>query len=266
MIDSNEIKQRLTPEDVIQICAELGSDCSNQSTYKDALIFNTYICHGGDSYKLYYYIDSKTFHCFTCSSSYDIFELVRRAKGFGTFVQAYYWLLNFLHLSSNYGFASKQIELTDDWAILHKVQSYQKPKESTELKPINQNMINYFYGPVLPTEWEKENIDYDTCVKYDIRIDPSIPKIIIPHKDINGQVVGIRGRTYNPEELEAGCKYMPVILDHHTIYNHPLGSNLYGLYENAEVIKRLKKVVIFESDQPLKPIFHFRILQPFLIS
>jgi hypothetical protein len=236
------------------VCAALGSDYKEDK--QGNLIFNTYICHGGDSEKLYYYCETKTFRCYTCSSSYDIFELVRRAKGFHTFGQAYYWILEFFHWSTTSGFTEKVVELTDDWSILHKLRSYNEMQETAELKPINQNMVNLFGDPILPEEWEKENIDFDTCKKYGIRIDSSVPRIIIPHKDIHGNIVGIRGRTYNPFELENGGKYMPICLEGQW-YSHPLGSNLYGLYENAETIKKLKKVVIFESEKSVLMIDHF---------
>ena len=38
--------------------------------------------------------------------------------------------------------------------------------------------------------------------KYNIRFSPTQNKIIIPHYDINGRLVGIRGRALNIEEVE----------------------------------------------------------------
>ncbi len=51
---------------------------------------------------------------------------------------------------------------------------------------------------------------------------------------------------------------MPVIRNG-IMYNHPTGANLYGLYENLENIKRMKKLIIFESEKSvmqLDTIYH----------
>ena len=61
-----------------------------------------------------------------------------------------------------------------------------------------------------PTEWTKEGISPEVMKAYGIRIDSALLKIIIPHRNINGELIGIRGRAYNPIELDDGKKYMPV--------------------------------------------------------
>ena len=44
-------------------------------------------------------------------------------------------------------------------------------------------------------------------------------KILIPHYNLNGQLIGIRGRAFNKEELEQGRKYSPVQIGN-TLYTH----------------------------------------------
>ena len=82
--DKNAILKALTKEQVIKIVTDLGSK-GYRTDSSGNLIFQT-ICHGGDSYKLYYYHEptdqysGRTFHCYTsCSESFSIFELVIRA-------------------------------------------------------------------------------------------------------------------------------------------------------------------------------------------
>ena len=83
--DKQAILDNLTPEDVTKICIDLGSEGVRRGRNKE-LIFQT-ICHGGGSWKLYYYPEpyekypGKIFHCYTkCSESFGIFELVIRAN------------------------------------------------------------------------------------------------------------------------------------------------------------------------------------------
>ena len=84
--------------------------------------------------------------------------------------------------------------------------------------------------------------------KFNIRYSVSRNQIIIPHYDINGNLIGIRGRTLNEEEAEEFGKYRPIEIEG-VEYAHPLSLNLYGIYENKEAIKRIKRVVLFEGEK-----------------
>ena len=84
--------------------------------------------------------------------------------------------------------------------------------------------------------------------RYDIRYSISQNKIIIPHRDVDGRLVGIRGRALNDWEVENVGKYMPIKLEQ-LWYKHPLSMNLYGLYENKEIIKKHKICYVFESEK-----------------
>ena len=77
--------------------------------------------------------------------------------------------------------------------------------------------------------------------------DPHSNGIIIPHYDINDNLIGIRIRTLIKEQEKYG-KYRPAILNG-TMYNHPLGFNLYNINNSREHIRSLKKVFIFESEK-----------------
>ena len=71
--------------------------------------------------------------------------------------------------------------------------------------------------------------------------------IIIPHLNYNGDLVGIRRRTLNEEEIEY-AKYMPETIENIT-YAHALGLNWYGLYQNKEAIQRSKTAIITEGEK-----------------
>ena len=250
MLDSNKVKDMLTPEDIVKLCSELqGYETQLYDNYGNP-IFCTSICHGGDSEKLYYFIDSKKFFCFTCNSSYDVFELVRRAKGFETFKEAYRYVVDFFKLRDFFIEDTEEEELTSDWDIFQKVHDYSQEvsMEPDKLPAIQENLLEYFYPLAAPKEWLKDGISARVMRYYNIRVDSALQKIIIPHRDINGNLVGIRGRTFDPRELDEGKKYMPVFIEGE-MYNHPLGKNLFGIYENKEVIKKIGKVFVVEGEK-----------------
>ena len=249
----NKIKSQLTVDDIVNLVSEgLGAGPCKYDTQGNP-IFAT-VCHnpdGGGSHKLYYYIDTQTFVCYTNCGSFDVFELVKKVKGFSGFSEAYYWVCNYFGLinAPQRGFIPPCVELTPDWDLLNKIHDYQENAEeervNTEILP--EGLLNYYFVGY-PLEWLREGITKEAMDKYDIRIDIGAQKIIIPHRDGEGNLIGIRGRSYNVFDLDNGKKYMPAFMGER-MFNHPLGGFLYGLDKNKDVISRLGKVCIFESEK-----------------
>lgn len=249
MLDSNKVRDMLTTEQIIQLCCDLQED---DTYFYDAYgnpIFNTCLDHKtGDAWKLYYYPETHLFHCYTRGESYDIFELVRRAKEFEEFIDAYRFIIAYFNLKDD-GKAAEVRTLTDDWNIFQTMQDFDKKVEDGKVNGVVQeNLLEYFYPLAAPMEWQKDHILPEVMRYYGIRVDSALHKIIIPHRNIDGELIGIRGRTYDPFELEDGKKYMPVFIQG-DMYNHMLGKNLFGLYENKDTIRKIKKVLIVESEK-----------------
>jgi hypothetical protein len=69
----------------------------------------------------------------------------------------------------------------------------------------------------------------------------------------------LRGRTLGKQEGETFGKYRPLKINK-TLYNHPLGMNLYGLNWAKNQIPIIKKAIIFESEKSvLKYMSYFGI-------
>lgn len=252
MLSTDKIKKQLSTEDIIKLCVALqGSDEYYFDTHGNP-IFNTILDHpGGDSFKLYLLKDTQLFHCFTGNAdTYDVFEMVCRARQC-SFREAYDYIVEFFHLNRfRNGFEEEETPPLGEWDIFQKVEDYEK-FASTTTKPnaeVAENMLEYFYPLAAPEEWIREGISPEVMLKYGIRIDSALSKIIIPHRDINGKLVGIRGRAFDPNELLDGKKYMPVYIEG-KLYNHKLGTNLYGLYENQENIRRIRRVLVYEGEK-----------------
>ena len=249
MLDSNKVKDMLTVEQIIELCCYLqGDDTYFYDTYGHP-IFSTALDHkDGGSWKLFYYPESKKFYVFTRGESYDIFELVRRAKDLNEFYDAYKFVVDFFKIKDD-GSTSENFILTEDWSVFQTIQDFEKVTTSAEdNKVIQENLLEYFYPLAAPEEWQKDHISPTVMRYYGIRVDPALHKIIIPHRNIDGDLIGIRGRTYDPFELADGKKYMPVFIQGE-MYNHMLGKNLFGLYENKKTIQKIKKVLIVESEK-----------------
>lgn len=245
-MDAHEIRESLTPQQIIQVFQSLGED-DYKLDVNGHLIFKT-ICHGGNSHKLYYYPDNKQFHCFThCSDSFDIFELVQRVRHCN-FVESVSYICKLFGIQQTRkrGFVSTK-NLINDWDIINKYIKYKQESITVEVNTFNINILNLFKDLYHQT-WIDDGISIESMQKYEIKFDIIRNKIIIPHFNEQGQLIGIRGRALNPEEVDAGKKYMPLYVEN-IEYRHPLGYNLFALDKNKEAIKKIKKIAIFESEK-----------------
>ena len=93
--------------------------------------------------------------------------------------------------------------------------------------------------------------------KFNILYSISQNKIIIPHYDINNNLIGIRGRALNKWEIENIGKYMPVKIEN-TWYKHPLSLNLYGLNINKDNIRKNGYVFLFEAEKSVLQFENFQ--------
>lgn len=256
-LDKEAIINALTLDDIKKILKELGS-----AEYKDygekGIAFKT-VCHGGNKYKLYYYhkgtdtYPPRIFHCYTdCGDTFGICELVLRAKRAQGIRITFYQALQFIASTTNNTVYTQKINISNqpkvinDWEWIASFKE-KKIKKIPAMNTISEFILEMFcYIP--HEEWLKEGISRDSLMRYEIGYWAKENKITIPHRDMYGRLVGIRGRALNEEEIKAGCKYMPLKVEGNYL-THELGSNLYGLNVNLENIKRVKKIILFEAEK-----------------
>ena len=251
--NKDEIKNSLSIEQVESLIAELGGDPRRQG---DLLVCRT-ICHGGESHKLYYYNNTKLFRCYTeCNDTFDLFELIIKIKKQNhenwTLYNAVIYVINYFSLDFDYAFPNKKDDLLD-WTLFSKWEknNNQEEQKIVKLKIYDNTILKNFPRPrILP--WEREGILKQVCDDYGICYDPSSGGIIIPHFNINNELVGIRERTLIKENEIYG-KYRPAVLNG-IMYNHPLGFNLYNLNNSKKAISNIKKAIVFEGE---KSTLHF---------
>lgn len=247
-IATNSSKPVLSVDDVIKIVESLGSEPPYYSSDGRALIFQT-ICHNlphHGSRKLYYYIESNTFHCYTeCGDSFDIYELIMRSLQ----CDFYHALLHIqgllgIRLERKVGIVQQKV---DDWNLIDKYANRIRNATNDSLKEFPASLVSY-YTKAYPEEWRNDNIVPSAMDTYHIHFDVAKNEIIIPHYDINGRLIGIRSRVLDPYAVAAGFKYVPTTLEGND-FRHQLRNNLYGLYQNQETIRRTGKLVIFEAEK-----------------
>ena len=244
----NKILDMITTSDIVQLVSKFGIPETSIRYYNNQLIMPTG-CHneiiGTAKHKLYYYEDSKKFHCYTCCGSMNPFEFV---------VQAYR-TRGIKYSLSNAAIIIERIiqeRLKDGFAIVTPPSNVKKEidedwhKSLTEYNPSIMNCFsrNKKYLKV----WEKEGISFDAMDKFGIKFDMIRNRMVIPIYDDKGVFVGAKVRNFNQEDIENGRKYMPLI-HNNEIYTYDKGKILYGLNFNKKNIKNAKRAIIFESEK-----------------
>lgn len=238
----DEVISNLTEQDIIDLMKYFG--VTNYKMTPEAIIFPT-ICHNIDidnaSMKLYYYRDNHFFYCYTEDGGMSVFKFVEQV--YKTRGIDYDWYNDVFLLitkgKKNEGFKTEKRELLSD--------RYGRRKRERQLEIYPKGVLDVF-EKIYPTQWLEEGISKETMDKFDIKFSISQNKIIIPHYNENGELVGIRGRALNTWEIENIGKYMPVQIEQKW-YKHPLSLNLYGLNETKENIKKNGYVYLFEGEK-----------------
>lgn len=246
MKDYKEIIKEMTEEQVIRVMQALGAD--SYKTDSDGNLMFRSICHNSNSYKLYYYPTSKNFYCFRDSENFNIFSLAMKIRQCD-FFEAYRYICSILGIDTGNAVKSGIVfngtnHIKDDWEFINKyIEDNDVPKEQHE-EIFNKETLD-FYSDLYWQGWIQDNISVESMQKFGIRYDVNKNAIIIPHYNINNELVGIRCRNLDEN---AFAKYCPAQIEDKW-YAHSLASHLYGLSKNKDIIKNLGKVMLCESEK-----------------
>ena len=252
--NKDKIKQAITDEQIFQFLKEYGGE----PVWRGDNIVSRTICHNHPedecSHKLYYYTNTKLFKCYTgCSETggYDIFDLVRKIHKLKSVEMSLYdaqlFVVNYFCFDVVGDFYKRDIN--DDFYILSKYEGILQPiaqQKEVSLKTFDEKILKNFPFKRV-AGWEREGITEEVMRARAIKFDPLNYGIIIPHFNMNNQLIGIRERTLIKENEENG-KYRPAIING-KMYNHALGFNLYNLNNSKDNIKLIKKTIVFEGEK-----------------
>ena len=244
-MDYKQIIDNLDINSIVELMKKLGADRYEEK--EKFFIFPT-ICHNINSaeasMKLYLYKDTKLFVCYTEDGNMSIFKFLKtyyetRQIEYDWFEDIYNVVLNCGNFRPKEGFDTIQYQSLKE--------RYQIKKKTVELQQYSNGILDMFMKNY-PVEWLNDGISKRAMDKYNIKYSVSQNKIIIPHYDINNNLIGIRGRALNEWEIENIGKYMPIQIEKKW-YTHPLSLNLYGLNHTKENIKKYGICYIGEAEK-----------------
>lgn len=241
--DYQTIVGELDDEKVKKILDNFNIPYVDKGTY----ILMPTICHHAQeedaSWKLYYYKNTHIFQCYSSCGSMSIFTFL---KNFYTAQNIIYdWYEDILQVILNC--SNIQSHATNSNRYKSIQDNYTPRKERKQLPAYSEGILDVFIK-YYPIEWLNDGISRAAMDKFNICFSPTQNKIIIPHYDAAGRLVGIRGRALDEWEIENFGKYMPVQIEGKW-YSHPLSLNLYGLNFNKENIKNTGIAYIGEAEK-----------------
>jgi hypothetical protein len=262
-LDKNAILESLSKEDIKKVVMSLGSD-EPKIDNSGNLLFQT-ICHNhpdpNNSYKLYYYHEpngehkGKLFHCYSgCNDSFGIIELVIRAKRNQGSNLTWYKALRYIAqitgkiITSSAEEIEQKSQRIDDFTWINRLKNIKKKQKAVPtLTEINENILDIFcYYPWKP--WTEDHISAEAMSQFEIGYYGYQHSLTIPHRDINGRLIGIRQRLLDEWEIENIGKYVPVQIENKFLA-HSLGNNLYGAHIVKDKVQRCKKIMLVESEK-----------------
>lgn len=250
-MDFKELRQQLTDEMIKNLLGQFNVYPVFED--EDKIIFPT-CCHNleGGSPKLFYYKNSKLFRCYTeCCSNFDIFTLLQKMYKLRDQEITLKQAIELCDLDSNLEFADIDVSCLNDIRYMQELNNTYIPDiENLGFKQYDKEVLRKYafnYQGLMP--WIEEGIDVSALQRFNIKYDNAAQAIIIPNFDYDGNLIGLRGRYFKPEDVKKG-KYRPIFdYNTHTLYNHPTGRTFYGIYENHKNIERKKICVIFEGEK-----------------
>lgn len=248
-MEVKDLLKKVREEEVIHILSELYS--AHYIHDKEGNLIFESICHGSTSHKLYYYQDEEVgkFHCYVCGTHCNIVDLLIELEGY-TFNESMRVIGECLGINTNTYRRERglkrinQVNTDLEFLSLHN----RKKRVIRKVETIYDDKVLDNFDCVYPLCWRQEGIDGVTAEKFDIRYDYEENRAIIPVRNLEGDLIGVRVRNFNDSAVDRGFKYLPLEYQGES-YRFPTSTTLYGLYENQEVIKSKRRVILFEGEK-----------------
>lgn len=254
--DKDKIKNELTVEQIEDVLMDFDAE----PEMRGEIIVSKTVCHCGQSHKLYYYPNTTLFKCYTdCGETFDIFELTRKvmSREHPKPREDSAWNLPEAidYIARRFGYSPVQskeddLDIKDDLSLFDRydrINNININTQEVELKEYDGKFLNNLPHPRIAV-WEAEGITPEVIKAAEICFDPKNCGIVIPHRDINNRLIGIRERALALENEERYGKYRPALIGG-TMFNHPLGFNLYNLNHSKNNITKMKKAFVFEGEK-----------------
>ena len=252
-IDIKKLKKQLSLADYEKIIKALNIPIMIKTNTHWVLMTG---CHNKNPYdgspKLYLYLNTFIFQCVTkCCASFDIIGLVQKRLAItnrkSSFMDAVHFIIEVLNIDiediERFHKNKYEYNWEDELGKYIRIRKY-----GTELPVYDKNILTKLQK-IVPESWIEEGISPETLNKYHIGYYERTNSTTIPCLSKKGELIGIRVRNWQEEDLENGRKYMPLMLLDGTCYKFPTNDVFYGINYNAPTIESTGTVILVEGEK-----------------
>ena len=180
-------------------------------------------------------VETLKFSCFSTNEQGSIYNFIMSKTG-KSFPEALKWVVSTLNLSNVQ--MRSDIKLPFGGFYKNVARSITEPELCQQALDLS---LLQKYGNVSHLSFFKDGIDFQTQEFFQLGYDHETSRITIPQWDINGNLVGIMGRSNDPE-IPYEYRWMPII---------PCSRSytLFGYHQNYAAIQQQQLAIITESEK-----------------
>lgn len=185
--------------------------------------------------------ETQLFYCFGCGAGGNVISFIERYNNCSV-REAINILKRFCNIDEDLHYVKNNL------SIINTIRAYKEPsarhKKSEDRKILSEDIMQLYEADKdkLKT-WYEEGISYEVMKRYCIKYDPLSNRIVFPIRDLDGNIVSVKGRTLDEDyKIKNIRKYT---------YYYKIGDLdfLFGYHEHLENIKNQKEVIVFEGEK-----------------
>jgi len=119
-----------------------------------------------------------------------------------------------------------------------------KKKEIVKHKILSPNIMSRYENDKSKLQiWSDEGLSYDVMEKYTVRYDPFCNRIVYPIRDMEGNIISVKGRTLDPDYKEKKIRKYT--------YFQSIGDIdfIFGYLNHLASIKKENEIILFEGEK-----------------
>lgn len=128
--------------------------------------------------------------------------------------------------------------------IARRYASGRPQKPEAVAKPLPPDVMDrYEWNPEKLQPWVDEGIGLETIRRFGVRYDPYSDRIVVPIRDVQGNIVNVHGRTVDPDWKEKKLRKYTFFFSQGSV------NTIYGFWENREEILKSRAILLFEGEK-----------------
>ena len=185
--------------------------------------------------------ENQSFYCFSTGQGGGLLQFIKAFKKCG-FHQAVDIMKEYAGIQDE--IQTGEVKRLQASQIARRYSVRQPRRQEQTVKPLPPDVMDrYEWNPGKFQSWVDEGISLETMREFGVRYDPYSDRIVMPIRDIEGNIINVHGRTIDPEWKEKKLRKYTFFFSQGSV------NTIYGFWENREEIMKSRTVILFEGEK-----------------